>query len=557
MNSQPTTAEVPRIRLGIDLGTTRTVMAVCDAFGQAQVLPNAEGDWSTPSVVAIEDGEPIVGQEAVRYADVDPDSVIRFAKRSTGSKAPLLVRGGVPYTALLVQTVILKKMARDAKAATGGEIAAATITVPAFFDERKRREVLRAGTLAGLPSLSILNEPTAAAIDYGFLDAGNAPKTSKRNILVYDLGGGTFDVSLVSLHRDGIDVLAVDGNARLGGADWDQKIAEQLIMRAGKQTTLTAAQKEAAQRRLAPICEAAKHTLTTRKSAKVSAVIAGVNVQMDVTRDEFQKWTAALLDRTRFLIKKVLGEAKVRAEDLEAVLLVGGSTRMPQVPEMLSRFGAKVRASHSPDQAVARGAAIFASEKLADTLLSEASRQDEPEDSPENVSGSRVPPSTPSTLNTGRAQRTQDGGVLVSRQFQIRDVNSHDLGVIGIELVTRRPLRQIMIPRNTRLPAKLTKRFQTVHDNQTSVTIRVVEGGDRLGNGSSSVGSFAVVGLREGLPKGTPIDVTFGYNAFGVLEVTADIHGGSSMKVVVDRKAADDDDDDFDKMIEELLALDD
>lgn len=499
MSLEPDSTEEGRT-VGIDLGTTRSVIARLDEFGRPRTIPNAEGELSTPSAVLFEDGRVIVGKEALRALAVSPDRVAQYAKREMGNPTFSMAFDGVSYPPEMIQSIVLGKLRHDAERALGHPVQFAVITVPAFFDEPKRRATMDAGLLAGLEVRAIINEPTAAAIAYGAANGLLDPHgafTKPQVILVYDLGGGTFDVSLLKISGKKIDVIAVDGNARLGGIDWDKCVADWMSEELANLHGVSEGELKAGRVDLLRQAEELKHALSARESVKVRARLGNAILQTTLTRETFDDLTAHLLDRTRFTVSKLLTDSHTKWETVDRILLVGGSTRMPQVARMLEKeSGITIDRTLSPEEAVAHGAAVYAS-----------------------IAGNR-----------------DFGSVPDVESVQITDVNSHHLGVIGIDTTTGLRTRRVMIPKNTRLPAKESATFQTVRKNQPNVLVQVIEGGDASGRHATLIGKFVVYDLPRGLPAGTPIEVEFRYDRDGILEVEAMLPStGSKASIRIER----------------------
>lgn len=515
--SPEASTEKPPI-VGIDLGTTRSVIAWVDASGKPATICNSEGDPTTPSVVLFEDDGVTVGKEALKALRVLPDQVATFAKREMGSSAYSRAVNGHSYPPEMIQSLILGKLHRDAEARLGRSIEQAVITVPAYFNEPKRRSTMDAGLLAGLQVCAVINEPTAAAIAYGVDQQSRA--LGPQTILVYDLGGGTFDASLVRVDARQIDVIATDGNAMLGGMDWDKCIARWIDAQFSLQHGFKPSLRPGGESFLWREAEELKHSLTSRKQADVRVVFDGQALQSKITREEFQEMTAHLLDRTRFTIGKLVGDSKTSWIEVDRILLVGGSTRMPQVREMLLKeTGIEPDGSISADEAVAHGAAIYAA-----------------------------------TLGRGSVAGSddRDGG---TTDLKITDVNAHHLGVLGVDKKTGLHVNHIMIPRNTPLPASRVSRFETNTDNQPSVAVEVVEGGDASGRHATSIGRCVIHGLPPHLVAGTPVDVAFRYDTDGLIHVEAVLpRTGQKASLTIDR-AAGLSDDDRDHMQDILAAL--
>jgi len=493
LKSPSTKPSVTSRTIGIDLGTTRSVVAFIDAHGYPQTVINGDGDMTTPSAVAFEGGTVLVGKDAIKSLSITPDRVVQFAKREIGTQRYMISVDGVDYPAELIESFILGRLRRDAERHFGETIQDAVITVPAFFNEPKRRATMDAGMLAGLNVKAVINEPTAAALAYGVehgLMNEEGVFANSQTVLVYDLGGGTFDVSILKIKGDSIDVIAVDGNSRLGGLDWDECILEWISEQFRTQCKASNQQLKASRGILLKEAEEIKHSLTSREKVAVKIRLDEHILQTHINRALFNSLTAHLLDRTRFTLRKVLDESKLKWNQIERVLLVGGSTRMPQVIEMLRKETKSILdQSVSPDQAVAYGAAVYG------RILSERDEMDFDLD--------------------GISETGKDGAM------RITDVNAHHLGVLGVELKTGRPQGQVIIPKNTPLPAMNIARFKTAKPNQKSVVVKVIEGGDLRGQNATTIGTFSVRDLPPGLPAGSPVDVVLRYNHDGIIQAEA------------------------------------
>ncbi|WP_186774751.1 Hsp70 family protein [Allorhodopirellula solitaria] len=493
----------PAAPLGIDLGTTFSCVAQVNSRGVPRTLPNADGDLVTPSVVFFDTDACVVGKEAVKAAFVQPEMIARCVKREIGKPAFWKAFDGEQYPPEVIQSLILEKLKEDAQLKVG-PVVDAVITVPAYFSEPKRRATQDAGRLAGLNVLDIINEPTAAAIAFGveegFLDAGGEAK-SEETILVYDLGGGTFDVSVVRVETNRFRVLATDGDFQLGGVDWDQKIADQISADFFVEHLVDPSDTALGEQRLLSEAEDAKRSLSSREKVPIHFEHGGESLSVPLTRKAFEQMTASLLERTRFTTSKVVRDAGLKWADVTRILLVGGSTRMPAVTEMLeNESGMRVDHSLAADEAVAHGAAIYAN------LI----RRTE-----------------------GSQPRLQLDNV------EITNVNSHDLGVLGLEKATGMQRNKVLLRRNTALPAKHGAAFTTATDGQTSVAVRVVEGGDAGGNHSTAIGKCVIRGLPPGLPEGTQVNVVFQYENNGRLTVRATIPSlGKAAKMDIQRESS-------------------
>jgi molecular chaperone DnaK len=482
--------------IGIDLGTTFSVVAYLDRAGVAQTIMNMEGDLSTPSVVYFDDGEVIVGKEAVKASVYEPESVVQHVKREMGRTRCRTAVRGVHLPPEVVQAAILSKLRRDAETKLG-TVNEAVVTVPAFFNEPRRKATMDAGRLAGLRVIDIINEPTAAAIAYG-VHAGFVTSLGEaqqaETILVYDLGGGTFDVTLMEIKGCQYTAVATDGDVQLGGIDWDRRIVDFVADQFMEQHGIDPRQDQIGYQVLLQEAEDAKRALSSRSSVTVRFSHQGHRVTVAVTREELEALTSDLLQRTIFTVERLLRGARRSWNDLTRILLVGGSTRMPMVQHALEEAsGMNVDRSLSPDEAVAHGAALYA----------------------------------------GFLKR---GTSATDQSLAVENVNSHDLGVLGVEKETGMRRRRIMIPRNTRLPARSKSKFVTHHANQRRVVVHVVEGGDDSGKNATAIGKCVVSDLPVDLPAKTPIIVQFFYAPNGRLGVKASLPSiGSESAVTIER----------------------
>jgi len=479
---------MPRILpIGIDLGTTFSVIAYVDESGKSVVLRNAEGEILTPSVVLFSDAEVVVGRHARTALFINPDLVAEWVKRDMG--APYYSRPihGQYLPPEVIQACILRKLKADIVQRLTAD-PHVVITVPAYFDEPRRKATADAGEMAGLKVLDIVNEPTAAALAFGeklgYLTPGGTPR-EEMNVLVYDLGGGTFDVTLLHLAPGRVDTIATDGDVQLGGHDWDLRLVDYLCEQFRKAHRLDPRQDPIAANRVLAAAIDAKHALTARNRTTVQIEYGGLTEEIPVWRELFNELTADLLERTAYTTRQLIADAKMEWKDVSRVLLVGGSTRMPMVVDMLRKMtGIEPDRTVNPDEAVARGAALYAAYLLA--------------------------------------RRGEPG---VTAHFEVTNVNSHSLGIEGIDPETMRKTNVILIPRNTRLPAKFTERFMTKTENQRSIVIQVLEGESSLPSECTAIGRTVIRDLPAGLPKGWPVDVTFEYGTNGRLSVRAVVPG--------------------------------
>ena len=483
--------------IGIDLGTTNSAIAWVDEAGRSAMVPNAEGEFITPSVVYFSEAEVIVGKNARTAITSHPEMVAQWVKRDMGAAYYSHPIHGHYLPPEVIQACILRKLKTDLTSGLGPDLQA-VITVPAYFDEMRRKATADAGEMAGLRVLDIVNEPTAAALAFGealgYLSPGGSkvpgtPGPRELNVLVYDLGGGTFDATLLHLAAGKVQTLATDGDVQLGGHDWDQRLVDYAAECFLKTHQLDPRQDPATLNRLYLDAMEAKHTLSARSRAVVQINYQGRFAEIAVSREQFEEMTADLLERTSYTSRQLLGVAGLEWKDVQRVLLVGGSTRMPMVPRMLQALsGIQPERSVNPDEAVARGAALYAGHLLA------------------------TRGSTP-------------GYPLAGATFQVTNVNSHSLGVEGIDTETLRKKNVVLIPRNTPLPARHTERFATKSEGQRSIVIKVLEGESLQPGDCIAIGRTVVRDLPSGLPKGWPVEVTFEYGANGRLAVDALVPG--------------------------------
>jgi len=473
----------PPTAVGIDLGTTFSAVATLDRQGRPVCLVNSSGDVLTPSVVFFDGDEIVVGKEAVAASAMEPERVADCVKRDMGAKAYRKRINGEVLPPEVISSLVLRKLKADAERKIG-PIRNAVITVPAYFDEPRRRATADAGRLAGLEVLDIINEPTAAALAYGFqlgrLDGqgklrGERPLT----ILVYDLGGGTFDVSVVEIRGDAFRVLATDGDVRLGGKDWDEALVDLAAEEFRRVHREDPRENPLSLQDLHLAAEACKRTLSERSRATLYVNHLGLRHKLEVTRQGFEEATAALLGTTRTTTEIVAMQAHRTWPEIDVILLVGGSTRMPMVARMLEKLTGKVPdQSVSADEAVAHGAALY-----ADLLL-------------------------------------RKGGPAGDRaRFSVTNVNAHSLGLVGIDPRTERRVSKILIPKNTPLPRTVSRRFKTLKPDQRSVRIVVLEGESEIPEACTRVGQCVIRGLPPGLPAGWPVEVRYSYGENGRLNV--------------------------------------
>lgn len=475
--------------VGIDLGTTYSVVAHLDHQGRPTSILNAAGDILTPSVVLFDSEGTVVGKEAVLAAASEPDRVAVCVKRDMGSKHFRHKINGENLPPEVISSYILRRLKADAERKLG-PVQNAVITVPAYFDDTRRRATMDAGRLAGLHVLDILNEPTAAAIAYGyqegFLDKEVRVKGDQpMRVLVYDLGGGTFDVTIVELGGQSFKAIATDGDVQLGGKDWDEKLIELAADRFQKAHRQDPRNDPQTLQEMWQSAELAKKTLSERAKATMYVNHRGTRFKCEVTRQEFEDATAPLLLRTRTTTEIVVLQAGLTWTEIDKVLLVGGSTRMPAVELMIKDLiGRDPDRSISADEAVAHGAALYAN------LLMQSAGPDA---------------SAP--------------------QFSITNVNSHSLGVVGIEPSTGRRVNSVIIPKNTALPYTAGRKFKTAKTGQPNIRVCVVEGESEQPEACVEVGTCLIRNLPPNLPAGWPVEVRYSYHENGRLQVSAKLVG--------------------------------
>ncbi len=460
--------------IGIDLGTTNSCVAVME-FGKPVVIPNAEGERTTPSVVAFsKDGEKLVGSAAKRQAAANAKRTVQSVKREMGTDSRFRIDGH-SYMPQEISAMILAKLKKDAEAYLGTGVTQAVITVPAYFGDAQRQATKDAGKIAGLDVLRIINEPTSAALAYG-LDHGHAQK-----ILVYDLGGGTFDVSLIEIGDGLIEVLATAGDNHLGGDDFDARLADYVIRTYRQEKRINLEKDPTAVQRIREACETAKRELSAAAVATVNlpfiATIHGepIHLYQEITRAKFEELTADLLARTEEPVRRVLTDAGVAPSELGMVLLVGGSTRMPAVRDKVKALtGMEPSGNLNPDECVALGAAIQGS----------------------TLSGDVIP----------------GGGT---------DLILMDVTPLSLSVETVGGIATKIIDRNTTIPTRHTQIFSTAAPYQTSVEIRVLQGERQFSRDNTVLGTFRLSGIQRA-PAGVPqIEVSFDIDANGIVHVSA------------------------------------
>ncbi len=469
--------------IGIDLGTTNSAVAVMEG-GESVIVPNSEGNRTTPSIVAFtKDGERLVGETAKRQAITNPDRTVTSIKREMGTDYKVNI-DGKDYSPEEISAMILQKLKADTESYLGEEVTEAVITVPAYFTDSQRQATKNAGKIAGLNVKRIINEPTAAALAYGI-----DKEADQHKVMVYDLGGGTFDVSILEVGDGVFEVLATRGNNKLGGDDFDEKLLNYLADEFMKENGVDLRKDPTSKQRLKDAAENAKKELSTRVSTNVNLpFISAVNgtpvhLNMDVTRSKFDELTSDLVEKTLTPVRQALEDASLSHSDIEKVLLVGGSTRIPAVQEAVKKLiGKNPQKDINPDECVALGAAL-------------------------------------------------QGGVLTG---EVKDLLLLDVTPLSLGIETLGGVCTKLIERNTTIPTKKSQVFTTAADGQTSVEIKVLQGEREMAQDNTLLGQFNLTEIPAA-PRGVPqIEVTFDIDANGIVNVSAkDLGSGKQQAMTI------------------------
>ncbi len=499
----------PGHTVGIDLGTTFSTLAVLDEQGDPVPVANEDDDVETASLILLaESGHVVVGPSRMRAAVEDPQNVVDRVKRHMGNVEYKRTFDGREITPEFLSALILKKLRQDAEKRIG-KIGNAVITVPYYFNDVRRKATEDAGRIAGLNVIAIINEPTAATLTYawkqGELGAAAGASDRPHQALVYDLGGGTFDVTVVRYTPSHFQVLATDGDVHLGGIDWNDRLVDYVANEFLERHHLDPRLSPAALQMLRFDTDQAKVALSSEPKTSISCRFEGKSLNVTITREKFEELTADLLQRTLDTAELVIDQARLKAKDLDAIVLVGGSTLMPRVPAALQELlGREPYQGLSPHTAVAQGAAIHAA------ILEAKYRTDSSE----------------------MSDRVRKRLKAVKQE----EVNSHGLGIVARHPKTGKKLNHVMIGRNSRLPIEVKRTFYTNEENQRRVHVRVTEGDAPDPKACSLLGECHISELPENLPKKSPIEITYAFDASGRVRVTAiDKTGGKSAAIEIQR----------------------
>ena len=488
--------------IGIDLGTTNSCVAVLEG-GEPHVITNPEGNRTTPSVVAFKGDEELVGETAKRQAVTNVDNTVSSIKRKMGTKSKVKANGR-DYTPEEISAKILMKLKKDAEAYLGETVSEAVITVPAYFNDAERQATKNAGKIAGLDVKRIINEPTAAALAYGIDKQEDA-----HTILVYDLGGGTFDVSILDLGDGVFEVKSTSGNNKLGGDDFDQRVMDYLVSEFKKENGVDLSKDKMAMQRIKDAAEKAKKDLSGMTNTQISIPFITQNengplhLEVNMTRSKFEELNMDLFESTLEPVRKALKDAKLTAKDIDKVLLVGGSTRIPYIQELVKKeLGQEPSKGVNPDECVAIGASI-------------------------------------------------QGGVLTG---EVNDLILLDVTPLSLGIETLGNVMTVLIPRNTTIPATKKQVFSTAADNQPAVDIHILQGERPMVSDNKTLGNFQLSGIAPA-PRGVPqIEVKFDIDANGIVNVSAKDLGTGKEQSITITSSTNLTDEEIDKMMKEAEA---
>lgn len=482
------------MKVGIDLGTTNSAVAFINEHGAAEIIPNSEGERTTPSVILMEGNKAIVGEVAKEASVTQVDDTIQFVKRQMGNpsfKIPLPGSDKM-INAVEASAIILKKLVQDAEQELSEKITDVVVTVPAYFDDAKRNATIEAAEMIGLNVLKIINEPTSAALAYYHLDK----EKTNQNIAIYDLGGGTFDISIVNINNNEIKVLSTDGDANLGGFDFDNVIIDYVIDLFEEKTNIDLYDDDDAMQELRENAEKCKKSLSRRAKYVVPVSSSGQSMRVEITKELFNELISSIVDRTKYVMEETVQEAGLTWNDIDKVLLVGGSTRVPLIEEVIESItGITPSKELNPDEVVALGAAVQAS--LID--------DNDPDVTKANI--------------------------------VVKDVNSHSLGVVSMNSAGNDE-NSIILHRNTEIPYSASKEYYTVSENQQQFTLSITEGEDTDIEYVNIIGTGNIE-LTPGLPKGSPIKITISYDKNGIVNAVAkDVTNNVDLgEMVIERKS--------------------
>ena len=478
--------------VGIDLGTTFSAIARLNDDGEPEVVENADGLPITPSLVLLDEDRVVVGPSFQRMSVANPEQIVEAVKREMGNKDFHVVYQNKKLSPEFVSALILKKMKQDAEKQIG-PIANAVITVPYYFNDVRRKATQDAGRIAGLNVVDIINEPTAATLAYAWGQnvLGRVDITeNERTILVYDLGGGTFDVTVVRYTPTAFRVLATDGDVMLGGLDWSARLADHLVQQFKQKYDLDPSTSPETMMTFHQEAEDAKRDLSTQTQVPISVYFEGKTLSVSLSRAEFERMTADLLQRTKDTTELVMQQAGVKPGTMDEVILVGGSTYMPVIEQMLREVTSQEPSRELlPERAVAEGAAIHASILQA---------------------------------RSGGTENIPEAVLKRLKNVRTSDVNSHSLGIkISDPADESRKINHVMIPRNTPIPHKVSQQFGTNSDGQQRVHVEILEGDAVDPDACELIGDFRVFNLPSSLPKGSPVAITYAYDSAGRINATA------------------------------------